>query len=419
MSNNQVIKSNDVNLSLITVVPIIKKDQLTNYLLNYNSGQFIIQCCWLKICSGGGLAPGEELSNGVKNQFFTDHGARDYLKIPLNEVEGCCIQNNDKTNSNEIIELIQVLQNIDNHIKYSKEIHALVGIDKKNIERYNSIFKEDATESRIKRKSSSIISGVVKTKFSVVFKEKNETTDIKEITTAFFDVNRDTNVTTPEKPINDIFDLEKIIKYNCEIQPIIKLVKIWKQPKGDWGVTLKLLKARIKKPISRNSNTEADFIDDAISTQPNKEPSTKLNVSNSTITNVDSSDSESDDKDSTPQLTKVSSNPVINSTSKSAILKQSKIAEVESSDSESDDNTPTKPVVKASLTKPDNTKQSKIAEVESSESESESDDTTSKVTKPVAKSKSPVTKPVIVESSESESEEIKPVKKAVKGKGKK
>jgi hypothetical protein len=414
MSNNQVIKSNDVNLSLMTVVKVAKNNQPTNYLLNYNGGQFIIQGCWLKMCSGGGLAPGETLSNGVENQFYTTQEARDYLKIPLNEVDGCCVQNDGTSNSEEIKQLIKTLQNIDTFIKNSKEIHKIIGIDEDDIGKYNSIFKKDKQAKKDKTKTTSMISGILKVKLLINFENK------KDITTALFDVDRDTNVTTPYEPINDIFKLETIIKYNCEILPIIKLVKIWKQPKGDWGVTLKLLKARIKKPLSKNSNTEADFIDDANSTQPTKQTSTKLNVSNPTITNVDSSesDSESDDKDSTPQLTKVSSNPV---KSKSTTSKQSIIAEVESSDSESDDNTstPTKPVVKAVLTKPVNTKQSKIAEVESSDSESESDDNASKVTKSVAKSKSPVTKPVIVDSSESESEEIKPVKKAVKGKGKK
>lgn len=395
MSNNQVIKFNDINLQNITVVPYIKKDKPTNFLLNYNGGQFVTQCCWIKNCSGGGLAPGETLGNGAKNLYYTTQEARDSFKIPLNEEDGSCVQPDGTSNSEEIKHFIQTLKNIDKHIKYSKEIHRIMNIDEDDVEKYSSIYKKDK-----KKKDATLNYGTVKVKLLVNFEDK------KQITTALFDVDRETGVVTPYDPVNDIYKLETIIKYNCEILPIIKFVKIWKKPNGEWGVTLKLLKARIKKPISKNSNSEAEFIDDTNNMPLQKNKNTKK----TTEVEVESDD----DSDNTPQPP-----PTPQPTSNS---KQSNIVNVESSDSDTEDkpiktnkNVKTKTPVSSSVS----SKQSKIAEVESSESESESesDDNTQATKLSVVNNKN---KQVIVESSDSESEEIKPVKKAVvKGRNKK
>jgi hypothetical protein len=56
-------------------------------------------------------------------------------------------------------------------------------------------------------------------------------------------------------------DIEKLVTFNSELVPIIKFVKVWTQPTGAWGVTLKLMKLRVKKQASKKARNDADFLD--------------------------------------------------------------------------------------------------------------------------------------------------------------
>ena len=335
-TTNETLKYNEIDPSKITVeITKLGKDEVP--LIRYNGKNLIIQGPTIKLSSYG-LPPGKLLGNGAQNEYYISEEARDFLKIPL-DPENTNVDGNDK----DISEFIELLKAIDTQVKNSTVIKTCVGIDEEDFEKYMPLFKKPKSNKKKEQKKDKM--PYFKAKLDINYNDK------QQILTEFYNVETKERVVTENNYIL-ISDLEKELIYNTQITPVIQLVKIWTQSKGDWGITLKLKKLRFKKP-QRAPKMNFDFIDDEESNEENIVKKTEsINITNKVNNNV----------------------------------KPKQVAQVES-DSESDDPKP----VKANVTK-------KVAQVESDGSDSEPEPQPVKVTKKSTK------KVAQVESDGSDSE---------------
>lgn len=255
MSKNGTINYLDVDVSQIKVENVkLGSDTVTMIRYGPTNRELIIQCPSIKM-NQYGLPPGETLNNGSKNEYYTTEEARDSMKFPL-DADNCNITNEDGNNNrNEIKAFIAKLKEIDERIKNSDDILEKAGIDSDDKEKYTKIFRN----SKSKKAGDKVKYSYIKTKLKVNYKNK------KEIQTEFYEVDRDTKKASRVVSNKDYIlleDLEKLCEYNCEQQPIIQFVKVWTQSSGQWGVTVKLLKSRIKKGNKSMKSVSSDFIDD-------------------------------------------------------------------------------------------------------------------------------------------------------------
>jgi hypothetical protein len=337
MASNKVIsKFSSINVGDIKCnkTPMGKNKELVP-LFHYgpNNNVLYIQGPWMKLKQYG-LPPGPQLSNGEINKYYKSDEARDYVRFPLHA--DCNVQVGDNTNEKEITEFIDFLKKLDTHIKKDKTVLEL--IDSDDIEKYTPIYRKPGKSKTGKEKYCNM-----KTKFSFL-------KDSGKIITEFSEFNHETNSYDVLNQNNQDFtidDIEKVIKYNSEVLPIFQLVKIWTSPagKGDWGVTLKLIKLRIKNQVYNKDTTPIAFLEDdevfvnpstpikTVAEKPVMPPpaptkkQTKIDVKDE---ESDSEESSSDSEDEKPKNTK-------------ATPTKQPIADVDS-DSESDsDEEPKKP----------------------------------------------------------------------------
>jgi hypothetical protein len=242
-----------------------------------------------------GIPPGEHLNNGAKNEYYNEE-ARDSMKFPLDV--RCAVQTDPedetKTNSSEIKAFIEKLKAIDEHVKKSSKVIAEAGIEEDNIGRYKPIYRKPAPP---KKKAGGVEPKekfyYMKTKLATNFSNK------KEILTEFYEIDRETNkvacqVTSENSKYITLEDLEKAITFNCEQLPIIQFVKVWTQASGDWGVTLKLKKCRVKKSMKLSSAVNPEFLDSDDETE--MKPTTKQTKSQVAQVDSESDNEESDDE---------------------------------------------------------------------------------------------------------------------------
>lgn len=263
-ANNTTKKFTDVDPTKIIIdmatmpngdiVPLIKYEEKTQNI--------VFQGPRIKMVSYG-LAPGEYLSNGEKNEWYRSDEARDTMKIPI-DPETCAVvvKDNGTTNAQEITQFRDFLKAIDNFIENSEAIHTAVGIDKSHVKKYVPILRLPAKPVKKagdkKDKLVKVKPAYIKTKLLVNNKNK------KEITTEFYNVdksNKTTRVVTSGNYIT-LEDLENFYEHNCDQQPVIQLVKVWYKSNGEWGITLRLVMSRIRKPEKTIKSASISFIDD-------------------------------------------------------------------------------------------------------------------------------------------------------------
>jgi hypothetical protein len=255
MSKNGTINYSDIDVSQIKVENVkLGSDTVTMIRYGRDNRELIIQCPSIRM-NQYGLPPGETLNNGSKNEYYTTEEARDSMKFPL-DADNCNVSNEDNSNNkNEITAFIKKLKEIDEKIKNSNDILEKAGIDIDDKEKYTKIFRN----SKSKKVGDKVKYSYIKTKLKINYKNK------KEIQTEFYEVDRNTKKASRVVSNKDYIlleDLEKLCEYNCEQQPIIQFVKVWTQSSGQWGVTVKLLKSRIKKGNKSSKSVSSDFIDD-------------------------------------------------------------------------------------------------------------------------------------------------------------
>jgi len=286
-TQNITLKFKDVNVKLITC-DAVKMGKDIVPLLKYGSDKksLYIQGPWIKLRQYG-IPPGETLANGTKNEYYNGEDSRLSLRFPIDI--SCSVQtdaenNQELTNSDEIQDFIKFLQALDAHIKMDSTFMSLSGIDPDDKDKYTPIYRKPVKSKKNTGKESKEKYFSMKTKLDTDGLDSD-----KKIKTEFYLVDREskqTSLVNSNKYIT-MEKLEETVKFNSEVLPIIQLVKIWTQSNGNWGVTLKLKKARVRNSVySERGN--AEFIE-SDSEAPEVKPKA---VSKSKIVSVSDSDSD-------------------------------------------------------------------------------------------------------------------------------
>lgn len=329
-TQNITLKFKDVIVKQI-ICDAVKMGKDVVPLLKYGPDKKVlfIQGPWIKIKQYG-VPAGEKLANGSKNEFYNGEDSRLSFRFPIHT--DCCVKtdvDNDLDNSDEIKDFIKFLQVLDSHIKSDSTFMTLSGVDSDDKEKYTPIYRKPVKSKKVSDKEPKEKYYSMKTKLDTDGKRKpemdgkarvddDENDSHKKIKTEIYIVDNETKET---KLVNKnkyitIDEFENNVKFNSEVMPIIQLVKIWTQSNGNWGVTLKLKKARVKNPVySEMGNVEFLDSDTDVFVKPEH-------------------DSESDE-----EVTKVVSKPTKNteeSNKKPEVKTVSKLC-VDEDDSESDD----------------------------------------------------------------------------------
>jgi len=341
-NNNGTLKHSDVDISLIKVkLTKIQGDEVPLVKYGPYDKDLIIQCPWIKMKQYG-IPPGETLTNGAKNDYYSSEEARDSMKFPL-DPENCSVATGDSTNADELAAFITTLKAIDKHFKESKEVHAAANIDADDIEKYMPNYRKPKAN---KKADAKIKYPYMKAKLNTQYPNKTN------ITTKFFNVDRDTQKTNRIQTTPDYItleDLEKYYEFNCEQQPVIKFVKVWSQSTGAWGITMKLMMSRIKKSQRTGKDDFTDFIDDSTDSKVHQAP--KDEVKASPVKKVEQV--VSDDSDEEPVVKKpVVKKPAESDDSDDEVVKKEPVKkaapkkQVESDDSDDEVVVAKKPAVK-------------------------------------------------------------------------
>jgi hypothetical protein len=357
---NITLKFKDVKIDEITCEKITmgkgSSNNLPVTLLRYGSDKktLHIQGPWIKIKQFG-VPPGQTLSNGDPNKYYNSEESRLSIRFPIDE-KCCCTTTETNTNETEITEFINFLKNLDNHIKKL--------VTDEEIDKYTPIYRKGIKSKTSTSSNTKFYS--MKTKLDTGKYSEGKDKDNK-IMTEFHEYNNETSkyeiVNNPANNQISLDRLEKLVKYNSEVLPIFKLVKIWTQQTGSWGVTLKLAKARVKNPVYSEKGC-AIFLDEDNEEHMDtsakvKPPAPPVKLSNK------KEDSESDDEsdDDLPVTQKASKTKVIESDSDSdseseeEIINASKTKVIESESEEEPEK------------KPEPVKQKKITTVVDSDSD--------------------------------------------------
>jgi len=369
-SQSITLKFNQVNIQEITCENV-KMGSDSVPLLRYGPSKqtLNIQGPWIKMKQFG-IPPGPVLSNGADNKFYLNEDSRLNVRFPINE--DCHVNIDDtKTNIDEIKEYIVFLKELDKYIKTNTTFMKLSSIDPDDMDKYTAIYRKP-----VKSKTSNVEKYYsLKAKLHTIGTYgKNVQTESKEtdkkIITEFYELDNETNKYVLINGVNKQITLdvlEKSLKFNCEILPILQLVKVWTQSNGTWGVTLKLVKARIKN-TAYSEKGSAEFLDSDDETTPTKP--TKPTAPSKTIITAAESESESDEEPTTKPPDKNQS---------SAIKQVDSDSESDGSDEETDKPQVKPPVVECSDSESDSDEdpamptQSPVVECSDSESDSDED----------------------------------------------
>jgi hypothetical protein len=257
--NNITLKFKDISINQI-VCDAVKMGEDIVPLLKYGSDKkrLNIQGPWIKMKQYG-IPPGETLSNGMKNEYYANENSRFSIKFPIDQ--NCSVQTDpenkpDLTNSNEINDFITFLKDLDNHIT-DATFMKFSGIDVNDKGKYTPVYRKPGKSKKAKP-DSKVKYYSMKTKLDTDGKDEDE----KKIKTEFHLVDQETKQTSlvnTNKYIS-MKKLEETVKFNSEVLPVFQLVKIWTQSNGTWGVTLKLMKARVRNSVYSEKGN-AEFLD--------------------------------------------------------------------------------------------------------------------------------------------------------------
>jgi len=326
-STNPTIKYTDVDIGQLKFENVIlgkDKNKRPHTMVRWGpyNKELVIQGPWIKMTQYG-LLPGQTLKNGEENKYYVSEEARGFMKCPL-DAENACVTVNGKSNSADIEGFINKLKEIDDYIKNSVMLRKLASIDDDDIEKYNSIYRKSKPNKKAGKDDKNKLP-YMKLKIHTNYNNKHE------VLTDFYEVDKETSTTqkvTPKGEYMTLNDVEELVSYNCDFQPIFKLVETWSQSLGTWGITTKLVSMRVRKTNKTKSKVTTDFIDDDLDEVPTLQPKAESAPVKKPVEEFD------EDK---PQFTE-------NKTAKK------QIAQVDSDDSDESDE---EPVVKKKVVKKD------------------------------------------------------------------
>ena len=357
-SNNVTMKFQDINVDQITIESVkMGKDNVPLIRYGPRNETLYVQGPWIKM-SQYGVPPGEYLSNGAKNEFYNGPDSRLSVRFPIDK--RCCIQTKPenkaentpaKTNVEEIEAFIIFLKALDAHIKNTPHFMTVAGIDEDEKEKYVSIYRKPAKSKKADAKEKFYSMKVKLDTDGLKDEEKKIKTEVHQ----FEENPREAALLNVDRYIS-LEDFDKAVSFNSEVLPIFQLVKVWTQSKGDWGITLKLKKIRVKT-ISYAEQVAPDFVDSdeevavvskqikeiKVEAKPEAKPKATVKVSSKGVVEVESSEDESEVIQSKKPTKTIASAPV----KAAAVESESESGSGSESGSESESEEEVKPAKKA------------------------------------------------------------------------
>lgn len=226
MSKSFTTKYSDLNASLITATELKKnkysKLQMLSFVHYTDNLPLLIQLPKIHL---------ETYGIPRISQYITEDSKRMVVKVPLNTLT-----------DSKILELSKILIDIDSHISSPEFACHVLGENYKKYS-YSPIYRHiDDTDKLDYFKLKLDVdyqNGSIKTQ---LYKDGEQVQDI-----------------------NNIDDFSRVLCYNSKFTGVIKIDKIWAQPSTlqnpIWGITLKLLKARIEEPDINYHEGTIEFID--------------------------------------------------------------------------------------------------------------------------------------------------------------
>jgi hypothetical protein len=355
-AKDMTVKYNDVEVGRISSTELQENERSKGQKIAYprydhptlgHDQALMMQFPWIRLETYGVPRAGE---------YYKNDSDRAFVKVPLND------------SVSEVSELVEKLKEIDAYFASEEFASKLLG-KKWNKYTYQPIFREatvsqddDDDESSNKKKSNLPKFPYLKLKIDTEYGSGSIKT--KVFRSEMVDGKRQRTEVTD---MSSVDDFARVVSFQSNFRPIVRLVKFWAQPltKKDptWGATFKIIKAEVEPSAKGNSmykdymNSDAFLDSDDESAQPVTKKSTETTKK---VAHVES-DNDSVSEEETKPVTKT---PV------------KKVAQVESDD-DSESEEESKPVVKTPV--------KKVAQVESDDDDSEDD-------KPAPPAKKPATK---------------------------
>ena len=226
MSKSFTTKYSDLNASLITATELKKnkysKLQMVSFVHYDSNLPLIIQLPKIHL---------ETYGIPRISQYITEDSKRMVVKVPLNTLT-----------DPKILELSKILIDIDTHVSSPEFACHVLGENYKKYS-YSPIHRHIDDTDKIDyfklKLDVDYQNGSIKTQ---LYKDGEQVQDI-----------------------NNIDDFSRVLCYNSKFTGVIKIDKIWAQPSTlqnpIWGITLKLLKARVEEPDINYHEGTIEFID--------------------------------------------------------------------------------------------------------------------------------------------------------------
>ena len=226
MSKSFTTKYSDLNASLITATELKKnkysKLQMVSFVHYDSNLPLIIQLPKIHL---------ETYGIPRISQYITEDSKRMVVKVPLNTLT-----------DSKILELSKILIDIDTHVSSPEFACHVLGENYKKYS-YSPIYRHiddvDKLDYFKLKLDVDYQNGSIKTQ---LYKDGEQVQDI-----------------------NNIDDFSRVLCYNSKFTGVVKIDKIWAQPSTllnpIWGITLKLLKARVEEPDINYHEGTIEFID--------------------------------------------------------------------------------------------------------------------------------------------------------------
>ena len=226
MSKSFTTKYSDLNASLITATELKKnkysKLQMVSFVHYDSNLPLIIQLPKIHL---------ETYGIPRLSQYITEDSKRMVVKVPLNTLT-----------DSKILELSKILIDIDTHVSSPEFACHVLGENYKKYS-YSPIYRhiEDVDKLDYFKLKLDVDyqDGSIKTQ---LYKDGEQVQDIKNIN-----------------------DFSRVLCYNSKFTGVVKIDKIWAQPSSlnnpIWGVSLKLIKARVEAPDINYHEGTIEFID--------------------------------------------------------------------------------------------------------------------------------------------------------------
>ena len=226
MSKSFTTKYSDLNASLITATELKKnkysKLQMVSFVHYDSNLPLLIQLPKIHL---------ETYGIPRLSQYITEDSKRMVIKVPLNTLT-----------DSKILELSKILIDIDTHVSSPEFACHVLGENYKKYS-YSPIYRHiddvDKLDYFKLKLDVDYQNGSIKTQ---LYKDGEQVQDI-----------------------NNIDDFSRVLCFNSKFTGVVKIDKIWAQPSTllnpIWGITLKLLKARVEEPDINYHEGTIEFID--------------------------------------------------------------------------------------------------------------------------------------------------------------